>query len=312
MRNDRVLADRDLYGRKGLPGRYMTRVFFVRHAEPDQTVKDDRNRPLSERGTASTSFVTDILRDKGIDIAFSSPYKRSLDTIKPFTDHAGIQITTDERFRERGGGKPGQGLRNNPERWKAGEWKEDWGESIAEVQKRNVEALMDVLDRFEGHNIVIGTHGTAFSTILAYLSSEYGYDDFIRMMDWMPNIVEIVFNGKKAAAINELGHLGKITFPESEYDAVQKRLDKQGFCYTTRVYKEVGKYKAGEAYLAPWGEVLIIDEVQTFSKVSDRPFFDEMSEEEKNEIRKYSEDMGLPYEFIRFSRPENHKEQAGV
>ena len=128
----------------------------------------------------------------------------------------------------------------------------------------------------------------------------------------MPNIVEIVFNGKEAAAINELGHLEKITFPESEYDTVQKWLDKQGFCYTTRVYKEVGKYKAGESYLPPWGEVLIIDEVQTFSKVSDRPFFDEMSEEEKNEIRKYSEDMGLPYEFIRFSRPENHKEQAGV
>ena len=98
----------------------------------------------------------------------------------------------------------------------------------------------------------------------------------------------------------------EITFPESEYGAVQKRLNKQGFCYTTRVYKEVGKYKAGESYAAPWGEMLIIDEVQTFSKVADRPFFDEMSEEEKDEIRKYSEDMGLPYEFIRFSRPVNH------
>ena len=97
----------------------------------------------------------------------------------------------------------------------------------------------------------------------------------------------------------------KITFPESEYEAVQKWLNKQGFCYTTRVYKEVGKYKVGESYLAPWGEVLIIDEIQTFSKVSDRPFYDEMSEEEKNEVLKYSEDMGLPYEFIRFSRPEN-------
>ena len=31
-----------------------------------------------------------------------------------------------------------------------------------------------------------------------YLSPVYGYDEFIRMMDWMPNIVEIVFEGKKA------------------------------------------------------------------------------------------------------------------
>jgi 2,3-bisphosphoglycerate-dependent phosphoglycerate mutase len=33
--------------------------------------------------------------------------------------------------------------------------------------------------------------------IYNYLSPAYGYDEFIRMMDWMPNIVEIVFEGKK-------------------------------------------------------------------------------------------------------------------
>ena len=96
--------------------------------------------------------------------------------------------------------------------------------------------------------------------------------------------------------------LEKITFPEHEYESVQDWLDKQGYCYTTRVYKEVGKYKVGESYLAPWGELLRIDEIQTYLKVSDRPFCDEMSDAEKEEIRRYSEDMGLPYEFIRFSR----------
>jgi 2,3-bisphosphoglycerate-dependent phosphoglycerate mutase len=73
----------------------------------------------------------------------------------------------------------------------------DWGEFTRDVKKRNIEALMDVLDKYNGHNIVLGTHGTAFSTILDYLSPAYGYDEFIRMMDWMPNIVEIVFEGKK-------------------------------------------------------------------------------------------------------------------
>lgn len=96
--------------------------------------------------------------------------------------------------------------------------------------------------------------------------------------------------------------LKEITFPEHEYGSVQEWLDRQGFCYTTRVYREVGKYKAGESYLAPWGDVLRIDEVQVFTKVSDRPFFDEMSDGEKAEIFQYSEKLGLPYEFIRFSR----------
>ena len=96
--------------------------------------------------------------------------------------------------------------------------------------------------------------------------------------------------------------LEKISFPEHEYESIQNFLNELGYCYTTRVYKEIGKYKVGELYIAPWGEVLIIDEVRTYQKVSDRPFYDEMNDDEKAEIRKYSEDMGLPYEFIKFSK----------
>lgn len=96
--------------------------------------------------------------------------------------------------------------------------------------------------------------------------------------------------------------LKEMSFPEHEYESIQRYLTKSGYCYTTRVYKEVGKYRVGELYRAPWGDVLRIDEVQIYQKVSDRPFFDEMSEAERAEIRQYSEDMGLSYEFIRFSR----------
>ncbi len=96
--------------------------------------------------------------------------------------------------------------------------------------------------------------------------------------------------------------LEEISFPEHEYELIQNCLNNFGYCYTTRVYKEVGKYKAGELYIAPWGDVLKIEEVKTYRKVSDRPFYDEMSDDEKREIRKYSEDIGLPYEFIRFTK----------
>lgn len=94
----------------------------------------------------------------------------------------------------------------------------------------------------------------------------------------------------------------KISFPEHEYKSIQNYLDNLGYCYTTRVYKEVGKYKVGQSYIAPWGDVIRIDEVKKFWKVSDRPYFEEMAEDEKMEICKYSEDIGLPYEFIRFSK----------
>ena len=44
----------------------------------------------------------------------------------------------------------------------------------------------------------------------------------------------------------------KISFPEYEYGSIQNYLKKLGYCYTTRVYKELGKYKVGELYAAPW------------------------------------------------------------
>lgn len=96
--------------------------------------------------------------------------------------------------------------------------------------------------------------------------------------------------------------LKEISFPEHEYASIQKYLNELGYCYTTRVYKEIGKYKAGEFYTAPWGDVLKIEEVKIYWKVSDRPFYDEMKDDEKMEICKYSEEMGLPYEFIKFSK----------
>lgn len=80
--------------------------------------------------------------------------------------------------------------------------------------------------------------------------------------------------------------LEEISFPEHEYESIQKYLNVLGYCYTTRVYKEVGKYKVGQVYTAPWGDVLKIEEITTYQKVSERPFYDEMSDEEKAEIRK--------------------------
>ena len=45
----------------------------------------------------------------------------------------------------------------------------------------------------------------------------------------------------------------EISFPEHEYESIQNYLNTLGYCYTTRVYKEIGKDKVGELYTAPWG-----------------------------------------------------------
>ncbi len=64
----------------------MTTVYFVRHAAPNLHNHDDLTRELTEQGLQDRKQVTAFLRDKGIDVIFSSPYKRAVDTIKEFAD----------------------------------------------------------------------------------------------------------------------------------------------------------------------------------------------------------------------------------
>lgn len=188
----------------------MTRVYFVRHAQPVHTHADDRTRPLTEEGRADTSIVLEALKDKQIDAFYSSPYKRSVDTIRSTAEYYGVEIITDERLRERENGENGNVSGMFQKRWADHSYHEDGGESIGMVQSRNIEALMEILAANGDKNIVIGTHGTALSSIMNYFRPEFGCDDFLRIIDWMPYIVELDFEGQKLISITEHAYAEKV------------------------------------------------------------------------------------------------------
>ena len=187
----------------------MTKVFFVRHAQPLHEHNDDRTRPLTDEGLRDASIVLEILKDKDISAFYCSPYKRSLDTIKQTAEYYHAKIQTDERLREREKGADGNNHGMFRKRWADHEYHEDGGESIGMVQRRNVEALNEILEKNFGGNIVIGTHGTALSAIMNYYNPEFGCDDFLRIIDWMPYIVEMDFEGRKLVGVKELAHVEK-------------------------------------------------------------------------------------------------------
>ena len=60
----------------------MTTIYFVRHAQPEYSWKDDKTRPLTGEGIADSERVYEVLKDIKLTYAVSSPYKRSIDTIK--------------------------------------------------------------------------------------------------------------------------------------------------------------------------------------------------------------------------------------
>ena len=126
----------------------MTRVYFVRHAQPEHNWKEDRTRPLTEEGKKDSAIVLEFLKDKKIDAFYCSPYKRSMDTIAETAAFFAKEIITDERLREREKGPDG----NNH----------------GMFQKRNMETLNEILSDNADKEVVVGTHGTALSTILNF------------------------------------------------------------------------------------------------------------------------------------------------
>ncbi len=175
----------------------MTRVYFVRHAQPNINNHDDMTRELSEKGLADTVLVTQFLSDKDISAVLSSPYKRAVDTVKGFADGAGLEVEIIPDFRERSIDNVWLEDYNSFARrqWSDFDYKLSGGESLCEVQRRNIAALKSAVERFEGKNIAVGSHGTALSTIINYYDPKFGYADFEEIKPLMPFAVCFEFEG---------------------------------------------------------------------------------------------------------------------
>ncbi len=176
----------------------MTHIYFVRHAEPNYNNHDDLTRELTAKGWADRERVCTFLEGKGISRAYSSPFKRSIDTISAFTEKHQLPVTLYDDFRERGIGPWLEDFNSYAKKqWSDFSYAIEGGESLAEVQKRNIAALTKVLKECDGQNIVIGTHGTALSCIINYYDKSFGYDDFERIKAILPWLVEMHFDGEK-------------------------------------------------------------------------------------------------------------------
>ena len=174
----------------------LTKVFFVRHAEPNYDNHDDKFRELSHQGMEDRKRVTAFLDDKNIDIVLSSPFKRAVDTVQDFADKNGLTVEIVEDFRERrvDSGWIEDFTSFSKKQWSDFSFKLSDGECLKEVQDRNILALNNVLKQYSGKNIVVGSHGTALSTIINYYDKSFGYDDFEKIRFLMPWIVEFSFD----------------------------------------------------------------------------------------------------------------------
>ena len=183
----------------------MTNVYFVRHAAPNFDNHDDMTRELTAQGLKDRRLVTLFLQDRGIDAIFSSPYKRAVDTIKAFAESRNLEIELVSDFRERK--IAGEWIEDfnefSKKQWADFDFKLPEGESLREVQERNIQALRRILETHAGENIVVGSHGTAMSVIIQYYDPSFGYSEFDKIKSWMPWIAEFSFEGEQCTGIKK-------------------------------------------------------------------------------------------------------------
>ena len=176
----------------------MTTIYFVRHAEADSSVHDPATRPLTAKGLRDRALVTAFLKDKNIGAVFSSPYKRAADTVADFADSIGYQVILSDSFKEHNtisDNYPNdEYFRFISKYWEDYYYKVQDDESLSEVQRRNISAIDTILFDYKDKNIVIGTHGTALSTIINYYDNSYGFNDFMAMVSIKPWVVRMDFS----------------------------------------------------------------------------------------------------------------------
>lgn len=184
----------------------ITQVYFIRHAEPNYQNHNDVTRELSEHGVKASQDLVRQLAEVSIDAFYSSPYKRSIDTIAPLaaSREKKIKLVDDLRERKLADAWIEDFVGTAKRQWDDFTFKLPTGESLQEVQARNIAALNRILKESRGKAVVIGTHGTALSTIINYYQPDFGFEDFNRCKHVFPWIVRASFDGDQLLELNEL------------------------------------------------------------------------------------------------------------
>lgn len=170
-----------------------TNIYLVRHAHSIYTA-DELNRPLSEKGYRDAEKIRSNLLTENIDVVFSSPYKRAIQTVEGIAKHIGTEIIIEDGFKERkiAEGVVGNFESNMTKLWTNFNFAFEGGESNLVAQKRGIYSLNKLLNKYKGKNIVIGTHGNIMVLIMNFFDEIYDYEFWKNLS--MPDIYKLSFN----------------------------------------------------------------------------------------------------------------------
>lgn len=120
-------------------------IHLVRHGKAgsrhDWKGPDDE-RPLSKRGRRQAEALVDVLADRGVELVFSSPSVRCVQTVQPLADKLGLSV----------------------------ELRPELAEGTAEID------VAGFLEGLGSTTAVVCSHGDMIPIILENLAERYGFD----------------------------------------------------------------------------------------------------------------------------------------
>ncbi len=189
-----------------------TIIWLVRHGETQWTVEQRfngrRNLPLIDAGREHCQKLAMQLAAQPLDTVISSPLLRSKETAEILARPHGLTVLIDKRLEEMDYGE-WEGLTYEEaqalDRELYDRWESDpaavappGGESGEQVAARVVVAFEDILDQYQGRQILIAAHKTVNRLLLCSIS-DLPISDYRRSVSQGPcalNRIEIQANGQ--------------------------------------------------------------------------------------------------------------------
>lgn len=164
-----------------------TTIYLTRHGQTEWNIErrlqGRGDSPLTEQGIERAKELRDRVKDIDIDVIFSSPIKRALDTANIIKGEKNVEVITDDRlmemcFGDYEGRKTDEVMNENPM------WNIDLimhgdvklcapnGENLKSVRARVSEAMDSIIEENRGKNILVVAHGITLKALMYYFKDE--------------------------------------------------------------------------------------------------------------------------------------------
>jgi 2,3-bisphosphoglycerate-dependent phosphoglycerate mutase len=179
-----------------------TTIYFVRHAHADW--RNDDDRALSANGSKAALVVANQLATRPIVAIYSSPSRRSVETVEPLARRLGLSLHVIADLRERTLPvvPPDQFEGLVRRAWSFPSEAPNGGESNVQAQARSVAIVQSVVTRHAGAHVVLATHGNLLALALNALDAQFGYEFWQRLS--FPDIYQLVFDRTELRNVTRL------------------------------------------------------------------------------------------------------------